>query len=172
MIALPSPLHPALVHFPIVLVLLGTALAVVGVFTAGWHVRGFAGALLLLGALGVALAVETGEREAEAIDRTPAIDALLDEHQGWAERTEIAAIVAAVLAVTAMATARFRRTTRLLSVAAAVGAIAASTGVYETGRRGGEMVYTHGAGVIAPAPATPEATAATAPPGRDGAHEP
>ena len=32
MISIPDPLHPALVHFPIVLILAGTAVAVVAVF--------------------------------------------------------------------------------------------------------------------------------------------
>ena len=60
---LPDPLHPAVVHFPIVLVLLGTVVGLVAVFWRKQHLSLLAAVALTLGALGAWAAVETGESD-------------------------------------------------------------------------------------------------------------
>lgn len=156
---LPSPLHPAIVHFPIVLVLIGTVISVLALFTAGGHIRWFAGILLTLGALGVLIAINTGREESQALDRTTALNALLDGHEDWATRTGWLSVIAAVFAAGTVALTPWRpRAARIVGVVCATTAVGASLSVFETGRRGGEMVYRHAAGVNlastpAPAPA-------------------
>lgn len=63
MIPLPDPLHPAVVHFPVALLLLGAAVAVLAVFVRRWHLPLFAAIALSLGALGAVAATVTGEKE-------------------------------------------------------------------------------------------------------------
>lgn len=151
-ISLPSPLHPAVVHFPIVLLLLGSVAAVAAVFIRRWQLPGIAAALFVLGAAGAVLAVQTGGREGEVAGEIPAIESLVDQHEEWAERTQVAAIIVALLAVAAVVITRWPMATRALGVATAVGALAAAWCVIETGHHGGQLVYRHGAGVnVAPA---------------------
>lgn len=164
LLSLPSPLHPAVVHFPIVLILLGTVAAVTAVFTRRWNLPALAAVMLALGAAGAVVAVQTGEREGEMVGETPAIERLLDQHEDWAERTQTAAIVTAVLAIAAVFTRRWAKIARTAGVITALAAMAATWCVMETGHYGGQLVYRHGAGVnLAPAGTTetPGAAATT-----------
>ena len=153
LLSLPSPLHPAVVHFPIVLLLFGAVIAVAAAFTKRWQLPQLAAVLLVLGAIGTVVAVQTGERDGEIVGETPAIEALLDAHEEWAERTQIAAAVVALLAAAAFATtqgavaARWQMVARGLRIATGVGALLAAWCVIQTGHYGGQLVYRHGAGV-------------------------
>jgi uncharacterized membrane protein len=163
MLSLPSPLHPAVVHFPIVLILLGTLVAVAAAFTSRWHVRLIAAIVLTLGTLGTMVATSTGEEDGEAVEHVAATSALLDAHETWAERTLWISAAAAVLAIAAALTTRWLLANRALGAICALGALVASYCVYETGHRGGQLVYRHGAGVnLAPATATSTASAVPA----------
>jgi uncharacterized membrane protein len=145
---MPDPLHPALVHFPIVLVLFGTLAAVVAMFWRQGFVPAMAAALLALAALGAWAAVATGESDGGLVENTSAgAAALLEAHENWAKRTLTAAAIAAVLAIGSVALFKFPVVARGVAVAAALAAGTASWTVYETGHRGGALVYQYGAGV-------------------------
>jgi uncharacterized membrane protein len=158
-LSLPSPLHPAVVHFPIVLILFGAVFALPALFLPRWHLPIFAAALLALGAIGTALARQSGEHDGKNIRETPAIERVLDRHEEWAERTLIAAIVAAVLAFGVVATSRWPAVSRSLAVATVAAAFVSTWCVVETGHYGGQLVYGHGAGVTLSATGTPGASA-------------
>lgn len=160
---LPNPLHPAVVHFPIVLIVLGAAVSLIAVFWRKGYVPTFAAVLLVLGAVGAWVATETGESDGGLVENTNAqVEPLLEAHENWAKRTVTAAAIAAVIATGAAALFRFPRAARGVAVAAALAAGVASWTVYETGHRGGALVYQHGAGVNTSGTAT-ETTTATAP---------
>ena len=145
---IPNPLHPAVVHFPIVLLVLGAFVSLVAVFWRKGYLPAFAAALLALGALGAWAATETGESDGGLVENSAAqVETLLDAHEDWAKRTLTAAVIAAVIAIGAAALFRFPRAARAVAVAAALAAGAASWTVYETGHRGGELVYRHATGV-------------------------
>ncbi len=145
---IPDPLHPAVVHFPIVLILLGTVAAIVAAFWRGGHLPRFAALLLALGALGTWAAVESGESSGSLLESSsPQLEALVDAHQSWASRTLTATIVAAVAAVASVLVGRWPRYARAVAVVAAIASAIAAYAVYETGHRGGALVYRHGAGV-------------------------
>lgn len=144
---LPEPLHPAIVHFPIVLIVLGAGVAVTAAFLRRWHLPAFAAALFALGAIGSFVAAQTGEKEDKRIEKSSAVRKILHEHEEWAERTEAVTVVVALLALAAAATGRWPVAGRALGVVTATGALAAAWCVYQTGHYGGQLVYRHGAGV-------------------------
>lgn len=144
----PDPLHPAIIHFPVVLILLGTFVAFAAVFWRKNHVPILAAVVLMLGALGAWVAVETGKSDGGLVEGLSSQgEALLDAHQDWAKRTLIIAAVAAMAAVASGLLFRHSRTARAVAVATALFAGLASYGVYETGHRGGALVFRHGVGV-------------------------
>lgn len=153
----PDPLHPAVVHFPVVLIVLGCAAAWLAVFVRKGNVPWFAALLLALGAAGAWVAKATGKAEGGLLENiSPQMESLLDAHQDWAGRTVIAATITALVAVAAAAVSRFPRWARSAAVAAALAASVAGWTVYETGHRGGALVFEHGAGVrVNPSGVTP-----------------
>lgn len=153
---MPDPLHPAVVHFPIALITLGAAVALLA---AVWHQRTLSlvvSLLLLLGAGGGWLSLETGEdAEHAARNLSKAAKAELHEHEEWAERTFALALAAGLLG--AGATLVHKRSAGLArgaTVLTALAACAAGYAVYETGHHGGALVYKHGVGVGTPAATT------------------
>lgn len=131
--ALPNPLHPALVHFPIVLLLLGAVVAVGAAILRRWNLPIVAALLLGMGAIGAAVAVQTGEREGELVEGPPALENVLDQHESWAERTRLVGIIAALFAACAVATTRWPVAARSLGIATAATALAAAFCVAATG---------------------------------------
>lgn len=163
MIAIPDPLHPAVVHFPIVLILIGTASAVIAAIMPKWHLPVLAACLLCAGALGAIAATWSGDRDEEVLgELDPTAEHVLEEHEEWGETTRNSALVAAVLSVAALVTVRIPLAAKILAVLAAAGGIWASFAVVQAGHYGGRLVYKHGAGVNAAA-TIDEGPPATAP---------
>lgn len=145
---IPDPLHPAVVHFPIVLLFLGAPLAVVAVFVRSWNLPVLAAVVLALGAGGALVATWTGGQAAElAGELKDGAEEALDEHEEWGERARNAGIVAALLAITSAAFSRKPVAARALGAAAALAAVAAAFSVAQAGHYGGQVVYKHGVGV-------------------------
>jgi uncharacterized membrane protein len=145
---IPDPLHPVLVHFPIVLILIGAVVAVTAVFLKRWHLPQIAAVLLALGALGALAAVQTGEEEGEMVFQiSEGTESILELHEDWAETTRSLAIVAAILAVVSACLFRFPITSRVFAVVTAMMALAAAYAVAQTGHYGGQLVYQHGVGI-------------------------
>jgi len=145
---LPNPLHPAVVHFPIVLLLFGAVVAIAAVFVRKYGFPALAAGLSVLGAVGTWGAVESGESDGGLVENTaPQVNDLVDVHETWAKRTLAISIFAAFAAGGSVLVARWPRLARAVAVVAALTSVAAAYGVYETGHRGGALVYRHGAGV-------------------------
>lgn len=143
---LPDPLHPAVVHFPIVLAVLLPPLAVLAfaaVHRRWLPLRAWAAVLALqvLAAGSGWLAEETGEHEEERVERVVG-EGPLEEHEEAAERLVILLALGIPLAAAGLLGGRkgeaARVATLLLSLAAVGAAVVA-------GHSGGELVYRHGA---------------------------
>lgn len=143
---LPNPLHPAVVHFPVVLAFL------LPIFAAGalWairrgarSVRAWSLPLAVAGALLVSswAAVQTGESQEETIENVVA-DAPLDAHEEAAESFIWASAIVLLVIGGGLAPGVFGKTMRVLGTAGAVGLVA---GAALVGHTGGELVYRHGA---------------------------
>lgn len=155
---LPNPLHPAVVHFPIVLMLL------LPLFAAGalWAIRRGAAPLrawafpvACAAALSASswLAVETGEKEEEKVEAVVA-ERLIEEHGEAAEQFLL--LSAGLLALTAAGLLRGRVGGVLRGASAVAALLIVIVGV-RVGHSGGQLVYAHGAGSAYTSPsATPK----------------
>lgn len=160
---MPSPLHPAVVHFPVVFILVGALLAILALALRRHPALGLAAATLLLGgALFSTVASITGEQDEHAAGA--AAKALLEEHEHWALATQAAAWAAAALALAGAVIGKTRpRFGRIAAVLAAVAALGGAVCVSMAGHLGGRLVYEYGAGVRN-APAAPAPSPSTTPP--------
>lgn len=142
---LPSPLHPAIVHFPIVLAFL-LPLAGLG---ALWLIRkgirpalAWTFPLLTAAALSASawVAVETGEGEEERVEHI-AGEAAISPHEHAAEQFLLLSI--SVLGIAALGLLR-GRAGRMARGAAMVGAAVLLLAGYRVGHSGGQLVYGDG----------------------------
>ena len=145
---IPDPLHPAVVHFPIVLILLGALLACSAVV---WNRFALLAAICLaLGAAGSIAAVETGHKEKRDEIAVPEGEGkrVLKQHERDGEAVRNLALGAALLAAAAaFSVARWPGIARAAAVATAIVALFAAARVVDSGRTGGELVYHYGVGL-------------------------
>lgn len=144
----PDPLHPAVVHFPIVFILAGAALAAAAVV---WRRLALLAAICLaLGAASSVVAVETGQKEKRDEIAVPEGEGrkVLQKHESDGEAARNIVTGAAVLAgLASYARRRWPVAARMIAVVTAVVALLAAVRVVETGRTGGELVYRYGVGL-------------------------
>ena len=143
---LPNPLHPAIVHFPVVLAFL------LPLFTIGalWAIRRGARprrawSIPLAGAFALAasawLAVETGEAQDERVERVVA-EQPLSAHEEMAEAFLTGSAIVTLVAVAGLVGGRIGRAARVVTAA---GAVALVVGAALVGHSGGQLVYRYGA---------------------------
>jgi uncharacterized membrane protein len=144
---LPDPIHPLIVHFPLVLASL-LPLAALGALLAGRR-RGLLRPswLVVVGlAAGLAgsawLAVETGEREEERVEAVLSSEAPLSRHESRADQFLVSAIVVLVVSLFGLAPGRVGSLGRAAATVASLVLIPVGIRV---GHSGGELVYVHGA---------------------------
>jgi uncharacterized membrane protein len=143
---LPNPLHPAVVHFPIVLAFL-LPLFAIGALVAirkgarplrAWSLPLVVGAALTLSSW---VAIETGEDQDERVERIVA-EQPLETHEERAEMFLTLSVVLLLVSATGLARGVVGRAGR---VTATVGAVALVVAAAQVGHSGGELVYRHGA---------------------------
>ncbi|MCX6895044.1 MAG: hypothetical protein NTZ16_05995 [Verrucomicrobia bacterium] len=104
-------LHPIVLHFPIVLLLVAPLLVVAGLVVPK-HRHGFflsALVLMVLGTVAAYIAVSTGEAAAQMADRTPEINRVLARHQAQADKVRFWFTVLTVVWLFIMAGFHFGR---------------------------------------------------------------
>jgi uncharacterized membrane protein len=143
---LPNPLHPAVVHFPVVLAFL------LPLFVAGayWAIRRGVNArrawLLPLAAataltLSAWIGVQTGGSQSERVERVVSEQAI-DSHEEMAEAFLAAAASVAVVALAGLVGGPVGKTARLLT---GIGSLVLIGLVARVGHSGGQLVYRYGA---------------------------
>ena len=157
---LPDPLHPAIVHFPVVLAFLLPISAAVALWTIRKGTRPTRAWLVPL-AIAAALtlsswvSVQTGENQDERVERVVQ-EQPLETHEEAAETFLTASLV--VLAVAGAGLLRGPLGT-ISRVAATAGALALVAGAAYVGHTGGQLVYKYGAASAYSSPAGGGATA-------------
>jgi len=176
MFEVPDPFHPAVVHFPIVLIFLGTLISILTIFTRRGALPQFTALILILAAGSAQFAVITGGDQADdVVQRMPNARPLIRDHAERGERMRTIAVIAAAAAVVALAFYRARGFRRILALVTAIIGAAACYCAVEAAQLGGAMVYHHGVGIQitpagtsaspGPAEATPASSAAATPGG-------
>jgi uncharacterized membrane protein len=143
---LPNPLHPAIVHFPVVLAFL-LPFFVVGALWAirrgarprrAWTIP-LAGSLALVASAW--LSVETGEAQDERVERVVA-EQPLSTHEELAEAFLAGSAIVTLVAAAGLIGGRIGQAARGVTV---VGALVLVVGAALVGHSGGQLVYRHGA---------------------------
>ena len=143
---LPDPLHPAVVHFPIVFAFLLPLVAL----AALWRIRrgasargtwGYATAAAAALTASAWFAIQTGEAEEERVEPVVA-EAPLESHEESAERFLFLSTGVLLVAGAGLLRGRIGAAARLAATAGAFGLVAAGALV---GHSGGQLVYRYGA---------------------------
>lgn len=143
---LPDPLHPAVVHFPIVLAFLLPIVAIVSLILIQQRrspARSWLWAVLVAASLFGSswLALRTGEAQEERVEELVPETAIHD-HEEAAELFLILSGFSVLLFAAGLAKGRLGLVARYAGVAAALVVLTAG---YRVGSLGGELVYRHGA---------------------------
>ena len=143
---LPDPLHPAVVHFPIVftfLLPLAAGFAIWRIRRGAQVLRAWSLTVALAAALSASawVAVETGERDEEGAERIVG-DAPMHSHEEAAERFLLLSGGLLVIAGAGLLRGPVGTATRMAAAVGALGLVAAGV---QVGHSGGELVYRHGA---------------------------
>jgi uncharacterized membrane protein len=157
---LPNPLHPAIVHFPVVLAFLLPISAVVAIWTirkGSRATRAWLAPLSIAAALALSswVSVETGESQDEKVERVVQ-EQPLDAHEEAAEAFLTGSAVVLVIAAAGLFRGRIGTASRIATTIGAVGLVA---GAAYVGHTGGQLVYKYGA---ASAYASPSGAGGTA----------
>lgn len=144
--ALGIPLHPLVVHFPIVLSVLlpiSALVALLAIRKGTTPRRAWALTVAMAAALTVSayVATETGEQEEDRVERV-VTERAIHGHEEAAERFLVLSGVLLLVAGVGLMPRAVGEAARLVSTVGALGLLAAGV---QVGHSGGELVYRHGA---------------------------
>lgn len=143
---LPDPLHPAVVHFPVVLATLLPLVALLGFLAVSrgaaprkaWAYVTLASFLLFAASFA---AVRTGEAGEERVEDVVA-ERVIHEHEEAGERLQLLAGISFFIFAAGLSGGAVGRIARPVAL---VASLAIAGQAYLAGKLGGELVYDHGA---------------------------
>jgi uncharacterized membrane protein len=141
-----AALHPQIVHFVIVFILLGVVFRILSLFGRPAWVGPAAATLLILAAPISYVAARSGIEAHGPVERAPGARAAVVAHEWWGDHVPFAAGGLALLELAALA---FRKSPKAkgIRIASAAAGVVASVFVYQTAKYGGELVYAYAGGV-------------------------
>jgi len=141
-----ASLHPLVVHFTIVLVIMGVAFKLVSLFGRPAFAGPTATTLLLLGAVSAFVSAQSGTAAHGPVERAPGARPPVMEHEEWGERTNQIMLGVGVIELAGLALRRWPKVKIVHALSAVVG-LAAVVAVYEAAEHGGDLVYSYAGGV-------------------------
>ena len=153
-------LHPLIIHFPIVLLMIAPLFVLIGAALSPAKAKSFLIAALILMVLGTTstfVAVETGEAAGKLADRTPEINNVLMHHEQLAERTRLSfTILTLVFAILLGLPLILRRESRMFTTALPIVFLVFYGGamlfLVNTAHNGGRLVHEFGVQAVMGAP--------------------
>lgn len=137
--------HPQLVHFAVVLGIVGVLFRLISLTgKAGWTNGAATAMLIAAGAVGYVTA-ESGQQAHGPIERIPGAMEAVEEHEEWGNRARNMLLVVAAIELVGLTLRKHKAAPalRLVSGLAGIGAVFA---LYEAGEHGGELVYSYAGG--------------------------
>jgi uncharacterized membrane protein len=138
-------LHPQVVHFTIVLAIIGVAFRLLSLYGRPAFASPAASTLLLLAALSGLLSAQTGDAAHEPVEQMPGLRPAVQDHEAWGERARNVLLIVGVIELVGLAMWRSSRR-RTVHIAAAVVGVVAVLCVYEASEHGGDIVYGYAGG--------------------------
>jgi len=141
-----AALHPQVVHFTIVLTIIGAMFRVISLLGRPAFASPAAATLLILAAVSGYASTQTGTAAHGPVERVPGARAAVQEHEEWGERTRNALFVLGAIELVGVAM-RKRPQIKIINGIAAIAALICVGFVYETGEHGGKLVYSYAGGI-------------------------
>src|SRR4030095_11423060 len=96
-------MNPQVIHFTIVLAVIGAAFRVISLLGRPKWISPAATTLLLLAAVAAVVSTRSGTAAHGPIERIPGVRPAVQEHEQWGERTERALLILAVIELVGLA---------------------------------------------------------------------
>lgn len=141
-----AALHPQIVHFTIVLAIVGAAFRVISLLGKPAFASPAATTLLLLAAVSSVASTRSGTAAHGPVERVPGARAAVQEHEEWGDRTQAGLLALGVIELVGLAMRKSKYATTVNGIAA-IGALICVGLVYETGEHGGKLVYSYAGGI-------------------------
>jgi uncharacterized membrane protein len=141
-----ASLHPQVVHFVVVLCLVGVALRWVSLTGKVPFAGPAATTLLLLGAMAAWLAVSSGTAAHQPVESIPGVGAAVRAHEDWGHRARTVLLVVAAIELAGLLLVRLPTFRRWVHIVSAVVGLFGAAAVWEAGQKGGELVYSYAGG--------------------------
>jgi uncharacterized membrane protein len=141
-----AAMHPQIVHFAIVLTIIGAAFRVISLLGKPAFASPAASALLILAALAGYASTQSGTAAHGPVERVPGARTAVQEHEEWGERARNALFVLGAIELVGLAMRKTKYATMVNGVAA-IGALICVGAVYEAGEHGGKLVYSYAGGI-------------------------
>lgn len=139
-------LHPQVVHFTIVLTIVGVVLRLISLAGRPAFASPAASTLLIVGALTGVVSTQTGTAAHGPVERVPGSRPAVQRHEEAGETARNVLIVLGLIEVVGLALRTSPKVKMVHGLAAVVG-LGAMFAVYEAGEHGGELVYSYAGGV-------------------------
>jgi uncharacterized membrane protein len=144
-----SVFHPQIVHFAVVLLLVGVGLRCLSIVLRRPFVTTAAALCLLFGTLAAVLSVKSGTDAHGPVERIPGVREAVMEHEehGITARNIFLGVAALELIALAVGATQERKTyARWVHIGSAVVGVVGAAQLYEASEHGGELVYSYGGG--------------------------
>lgn len=138
--------HPQIVHFIIVLGLVGVGARILSLTGRFPWMRQAAAALLIMAGLAGIAAVKSGTDAHGPVERIPGIRDAVVEHEEAGERARTAFLLIAGIELIALGATRREQLQKVLYGVSALAGLVGAFLVYEAGEHGGELVYAYAGG--------------------------